>query len=278
MTGQADLSMACRRRFIDGPYGQTHMRFAMAQTEARRPLILFHMFPQSSRNFEALIPHLAKTRTVVAPDIVGFGDSSPPPHPISIDDYASAVWDIIDALELTKFDGKVDVFAIHAGAKVATRTVCQRPERVGKLVISAAAIFDAEEIEQMKKFFIPAPLEEDGQKFKNLWASLMKNKGPDITLEMQAGIFADIVRNGPAAQWGSKTMFEYNDAFPSDLASLSLPVGVFNPYDDLYEITPRLMEHLRNGQYFDRPDWHTGYLDLRAAEVARDIEAFLCAP
>src|SRR5215469_16250303 len=43
-----------------------------------QPVILLHGYAQNSHMWRPLIPELAKTHTVIAPDLRGFGDSSKP--------------------------------------------------------------------------------------------------------------------------------------------------------------------------------------------------------
>ena len=45
---------------------------------AGEPVILLHGYAQNSHMWRPLIPELAKTHTVVAPDLRGFGQSSKP--------------------------------------------------------------------------------------------------------------------------------------------------------------------------------------------------------
>jgi len=42
------------------------------------PIILLHGYAQTSHMWRPLIPELAKTHTIIAPDLRGFGDSSRP--------------------------------------------------------------------------------------------------------------------------------------------------------------------------------------------------------
>ena len=64
--------MTLRRAYVDGPYGQLHLRIAGHGT----PLILLHQSPLSGDQFSAVLPLLAEAGfCAVAMDTPGFGDS-----------------------------------------------------------------------------------------------------------------------------------------------------------------------------------------------------------
>src|SRR6476660_9777321 len=69
-------------------------------------LVLLHGFPTSSRMFRKLIPHLADTYHVVAPDHIGFGQSSMPSldeFPYTFDALADVTSKLLEKLEIASF-------------------------------------------------------------------------------------------------------------------------------------------------------------------------------
>lgn len=265
------------RSFVDGRYGQMHLRTCGPRDADTRPLVCLHMFPQSGRNFEHLLPELGKRRLAIAPDFPGYGESAPPPQPITAQDYAAAIWDVIDQLALTARHGKVDLFGIHAGAKLAVAVASQRPEHIGNIVLSSAAVLTEAELETLKGVFTPIPLDEEGTRFLHLWGLLNNNRSPETTLEMQAISLAEMLRGGEAYEWGHHAVFEYNREFPEAIASLPHHISLLNPGDDLYKMTPRTMGYIRNGELYDHPEWHHGFMELHAAALAEHIDALLSA-
>ena len=264
-----------KRQFIDGRYGQMHLRIAGPETPTRPALVCLHMFPQSGRNFEKLVAAASEHRIVVAPDFPGYGESDPPPSPITASDYAASAWDVVDSLALTDGFGQVDLFGIHAGAKLAVEVAYQRPDEVNKILLSSAAVLYPDELERLRKVFTPIPLDEDGTRFKVLWDMLTKNRGPEMTYEMMATSLAEILRGGEGYEWGHHAVFDYNHRFPDVLRSLHHPIALLNPKDDLYEMTPRTLSYIQNGELFDRPEWGHGFLEVYAADVARTVDDFL---
>lgn len=264
-----------RRQFIDGDYGQIHLRMAAPDRPTERPLVCLHMFPQSGRNFEHFMAEASVDRVVVAPDFPGYGESDPPPAPITVSDYAKSVWDVADALELGKQFGTFDVFGIHAGAKLAVEVVRQRPGDINKVFLSSAAVLYPDELDRLKKTFSPIPLDEEGTRFQHLWSLLVKNRSQDMTDKMMAEAFAEMLRGGEAYEWGHSAVFEFNQQFPDVLASLPHPIALLNPGDDLYEKTPRSLKYIQNGELFDVPEWNHGFLEKRAAEAAKLVRDWL---
>ena len=265
--------MSVVREFVDGPYGQMHLRKTNAWSSGHRPLLCLHMFPQSSVKFRRLLEVVDDDRLVVAPDFPGYGESDHPQQPIAAEDYAASIWRVVDALSLLDPHGQIDVFGIHAGAKLAVEFLSQRPEHVNRVVLSSAAVLYPNEIDELRASFQPIQLDEAGTRFTHLWNLLMRNRHDDMTLERCASVFAEMLRGGEQYEWGHHAVFEYNLKFPSVLESVTHPVALLNPKDELYQMTKRTMTYLPNAQLFDLPEWGHGYLDAhaeRAYALVRD--------
>jgi len=264
-----------KRLFVDGEYGQIHLRMVRPSSPAKRPLVCLHMFPQSGRNFTEFLKEVDDERIVIAPDFPGFGESSSPPEQINASDYARSIWQVIDNLDLLSGHGSVDLFGVHAGAKLATEVARQRPADISSIVLSSAAILYPDELEELKEAFYPIPLDESGSRFSNLWALLIRNQGPGQTLEMLAKSFAEMLRGGERYEWGHYAVYEFNQLFPDIINNLPHSIALLNPKDDLYEMTPRTEPYLRNGKLYNYPDWGQGFLEVQAAEVFYEVKTLL---
>lgn len=264
-----------KRLFVDGRYGQIHLRMGQPTVSSHPPLVCLHMFPQSGRNFARLIAELSIDRVVIAPDFPGYGESDPPPTPISASDYAGSVWDAVDACGLLDECGQVDLFGIHAGAKLAVEAAHQRVDDVSAMVLCSAAVLNSEELRVLRKSLAPIPLDAEGTRFQRLWQMLMRNRGPGMSYGMMAESLAEMIRGGEGYGWGHKAVFDFNASFPEVLQSLPHRITLINPNDDLYEQTPRTVSYLNNGELIDRPQWGHGFLESQAADVARCISKFL---
>ncbi|MEE4349131.1 MAG: alpha/beta fold hydrolase [Pacificimonas sp.] len=277
MSEASPASAAVRRAFVDGPHGQMHLRLSGDPAGPRPPIVLLHMFPQSSRNFSALMTELGKARSVIAPDFPGYGESTPPSAPITAEDYAGSIWSALDTLCVDRRRG-IDLFGIHAGAKLAVEAATQRPAAVRRLALCSAALVTAEETAHMRAAFRQTPLDEDGTHFARLWSLLLANRDRDVPLAAFAEDYAEMLRGGEAYGWGNAALFDYNPKFQAALESLDQPVLVINPGDDLHAVTPRVMPHLKHGQLIEKPDWRYGFLKRRAPELAALLAAFFDDP
>ncbi|MGP3590714.1 alpha/beta fold hydrolase [Vagococcus sp. WN89Y] len=96
-------------------------------------LLLLHGFPSSSHQFRALIPHLAESFHLIAPDLPGFGFTDVPDerrYVYSFDALAQTLAAFVDALELTRYA----MYVFDYGAPTGLRLALRYPERVSGFV------------------------------------------------------------------------------------------------------------------------------------------------
>lgn len=100
------------------------------------PLLLLHGFPQTHVMWAPLAPRLARTHTVIAPDLRGYGDSTVPPD---AGDHAQASFRAMarDQVGLLAAFGypKAAVVGHDRGARVAHRLVLDFPDHVDRLAL-----------------------------------------------------------------------------------------------------------------------------------------------
>jgi pimeloyl-ACP methyl ester carboxylesterase len=94
-------------------------------------LVLLHGITGSSRTWEEVIPALAQHHAVIAPDLLGHGESAKPRGDYSLGAFASGVRDILIALGIEK----ATVVGHSLGGGVAMQFAYQFPERVDRLVL-----------------------------------------------------------------------------------------------------------------------------------------------
>jgi haloacetate dehalogenase len=100
------------------------------------PLLLLHGNPQTHAMWHLVAPELAKTYTVVCPDLRGFGGSLKPPATADHEPYAK----INMARDMVELMGKLghDRFAVAShdrGSRVAHRMAIDHPGKVLKLAV-----------------------------------------------------------------------------------------------------------------------------------------------
>lgn len=259
-----------RRAFVDAKYGQMHYRIA-GEHSAKHPLICLHQSPKSSREFIEFMKVASDDRLVIAIDSPGHGESDVPDKKMGIEEFSRQIWSALDSLDIQK----VDLLGHHTGAKVAAEMAWLHPDRVAGIVMVSALVLTAEERDNFKSMFKPIPLDEDGTRFKEMWAKSIQYRGPGVTLEQLASSMAENLRAGEAYEWGHEAAFNYTDAFAERIAKLPHRITVLNPKDMLFELTPRVGKLLRNGEVIDHPDWGFGFMDTHTEEAVKAVKAAL---
>lgn len=262
-----------RRMFIDCGYGQIHVRVATPKTVTKRPLICLHMSPKSGRLFENFLEAASTDRIVIAPDYPGYGESVIPPAdpPIRVQDYARTMWEVLDGLNIEN----VDIFGHHTGSKVAAEMTHQRPDAVGSIVMVSALVLTLDEQQKFNDSYQPVPLDIEGTRFKKMWDAIVFHRGPGMTLENMATSLGESMRGGEAYEFGHAAAFAYNQFFPDVVKALPHKITVINPKDDLYELTPRVMDLLQNGTLINKPEWGHGFLDAFTDDAVDVVKSAL---
>jgi pimeloyl-ACP methyl ester carboxylesterase len=94
-------------------------------------LVLLHGIAGSGATWEQVIPRLARHHTVLAPDLVGHGQSGKPEGDYSLGAYANGIRDLLDALGL----GSGILVGHSLGGGVALQFAYQFPRRCKGLVL-----------------------------------------------------------------------------------------------------------------------------------------------
>jgi len=95
------------------------------------PIILIHGITSSSENWKTVGPMLARDYTVLAPDLVGHGQSAKPRGDYSMGAFASGIRDLTMALDI----GPATVIGHSLGGGVAMQFSYQFPERAVRLAL-----------------------------------------------------------------------------------------------------------------------------------------------
>jgi len=263
-----------QRGFHDGPYGALHYRLANPPTasnlqQPRRPIVLLHMSPNSSRVFDALVISLSATRTVLALDTPGFGESEPPMQPIGIEQFAATTLYLIQALD---FD-EVDVLGYHTGSMTAIELALIAPDRIKHVVQISSPIYTPEEQLAASQKYRAKELQNDGSHLVAAWQNLQKFYNPDIPRALLGRNFTASLKGGPMSHWGHQAAFIYPLA--AKLPLVEQPVLVINPEDDLVDKTRRAPQLLQQGRLHELPGRSHGFMDQITDEFTLLLAEFL---
>jgi len=113
-------------------------------------ILLLHGFPTSSNMFRNLIPRLATSFHVVAPDYPGFGQSSMPNHEefaYTFENLTNVVEQLVEKIGLTSYS----LYVMDYGAPVGYRLALRHPDRVRALIVQNGNAYD----EGLREFWDP---------------------------------------------------------------------------------------------------------------------------
>jgi pimeloyl-ACP methyl ester carboxylesterase/catechol 2,3-dioxygenase-like lactoylglutathione lyase family enzyme len=264
--GAADTLV--RRRYVDYRYGQLHLREARPGrgVAAKPPLLLFHQTPLSGKLYEKVLPYLADGRAVYAIDTPGYGESDPPPGPLTIEEYAAAIGDFLGTLA-----GPVDLLGYHTGVLLALDLARQFPGRVRKLVLVSVPLFS----EERRRAYQPdrSPLQEDGSHLSTMWKSSWRARGEGQTIDRVAEIVAEKQRAAGRSWWAGPAIFAYDTA--ARLRELEQPSLVIRPKDGLWDNTGAAMPLLRDARIVEFRDWAYGFFDSHPQQLAAVVNGWL---
>ncbi len=259
-----------RRSYIDIRFGQMHVRTAGSNQSGARPLLCFHLSPASGVVYETWLGEMGRDRLCIAPDTPGYGMSDFPQDQPDIADFAGAMTDLMDALDIPE----ADIMGYHTGSKICIELARQQPERVKHLVLISAPIYTEDDLaRQNADMGHPDTPVEDGSHLLHAWAGLWRWRGPEQTPADIMRAYPDHIRGGERKHWGHAAAFSYT--YPETIPDVQQPILVLNTNDDLVVYTRRIREHLRNGKVLELPDWGHGFLDYHTAETAAFVRPFL---
>jgi pimeloyl-ACP methyl ester carboxylesterase len=191
------------RRFVPTRSGKLHI----AVCGDGFPVLLLHQTPRSWDEYRDVLPLLGQNYRAIAMDTVGFGDSEPlPPGSDSIEAWAGAAHDLLDALELKQ----VAVVGHHTGAAIATEMAASQPARIKVLVLSASPYVDAAKRASAvgKKMIDHVDRHVDGKHLLELW-SMRQPFYPEGDIHLLERFVIDALKAGDRAAAGHHVVHRY---------------------------------------------------------------------
>lgn len=206
---EAQAPSTIKRLFVDGKYGQVHLRVATPpeHVEETPALLLLHPSPYSSAFYLDFMAEMSKDRVVIAIDTPGFGDSDRPSDPPSIKDYAANVAITLTALGV---DAPVDVLGYHTGTLIAAELAIAEPARVRRLVLPGVPYFTGEsQTAAFETYAKPDALDSTGAHLQSKWAFTAGGLQYGISLEQAQAHFSDLAQAMPESGHAYYGVFSY---------------------------------------------------------------------
>lgn len=251
----ANMPAATKKRdYATGPFGLVHFQDTGGDGI---PLVMCHQAPQTSRQFDIVLPELAKRGVrAIAVDTPGFGMSDATSFVPTVEDYAKAIPPVLDHLNLRQ----TNMLGHHTGCLIATEVALQFPARVQKLVMHGAFPLTADErakfLEGNKKGEQEFVYEPDGshlmKSFQVRWKMYGEGADPKLTTRVMVEKFMGY---GPF-WYGHHAAFVYDHAAAIPKVKHETLI-LTNTGDQIYAnaLVARKM----------RPDW--AYVELQGGGV-----------
>jgi pimeloyl-ACP methyl ester carboxylesterase len=159
--------MQVKRGFISIADGQVHYRNA-GKRGRHLPFVMLHPGPTSAHSIAPLIERLGEARWVVAPDLMGMGDSDPPAEPEpDMTYFARSVLRFMDAMAIER----CDLWGSVTGARCAVEISLIAPARVNRLFIELLQVSSDERTRRALQLHHAPKISPDhiGSQFRLLW-------------------------------------------------------------------------------------------------------------
>lgn len=264
------------RAYVDGRWGQIHLRVAPGPADAA-PLLMLHQTPKNGWLWEPLFPYLSGGRTLVAPDTPGYGASDRPAEPVEIVDFAAEMVRLMDRLEQEGIapGGRFDLLGYHTGSALAAAIGRIAPDRVRRTVMISMPVFTAEEGAKLATVFPDEPvLEADGSHLMRMWKGLEALTDARASLLWRQQSLAANLVAGTGAYRGFAALSRYDMA--ADIKALRQEdLLIINPEDDLWNETHRAARNLPGARMVTLPGTQHGLFAIMPDRIAGIISDFL---
>jgi pimeloyl-ACP methyl ester carboxylesterase len=224
--------MTTRRSYVDGPFGQIHLRHSGAGI----PLLLLHQSPLSGAMFDAVLPLLADAGfAAVAADTPGFGLSDLPDSEVGIAGYAQAMVAVLDALGWSR----AHVVGHHTGASIAAALGAHHSDRIDRLILNGPALLsDAERAHFAQFRFDALEFQADGSHLLGAWNQRLAASPGWSNLDAMHRYTVEMLANPVHYGRGFSAAFTHDLA--ADLRAIAAPTLILtNSGDDLYSASQR---------------------------------------
>ena len=234
---------------LDAPPTRTRRAFARvrdgvvhyAEAGTGDAVLLLHQTPRSWDEYRDVLPILGRRVRAIAMDTIGFGDSSPPPWPDSIEGYARVAAELLDVLGIER----ASVVGHHTGGVIAIELAASHPERVERLVLSSTPFVDdefrRERAEGPRVDAVAAS--DDGTHLVELWRFRQAFYPPGRP-DLLERFLIDALRAGERRERGHLAVHRYE--MEATIDRVRAPALLIRATDDPFAVghVPRLAERL----------------------------------
>ncbi len=248
------------------------------------PVVLIHGIPTSNQLWRKVMPALAKTHQVFAPDMLNYGKSDKPLDAnVSIEAQSRLIIEFMDKLGLDS----ADIVAHDIGGGVAQLMAVNYADRVRKLVLIDVVCFDSWPIPE----FLPLqkagaeekmPLEDFVKMMRDFMPQGVYNK------DIMTGHVIDLYLSVWSSEAGKKALFrnfrrlnpEYTLAIAGDLKHLANDTLIIWAENDIFQkpaYASKLLETIPNAKLIWVKDAGHWLMEEKPEEISAHLISFLDA-
>lgn len=212
------------------------------------------------------MPLLNTSRRVVAPDYPGYGGSALLSEPPTINDYAKAMLETIDAIS----DSPVAVFGFHTGCLVAIEMALIAPAAMQNVVLCDVPYFTADVRAGLReKFAQPLPVTPKLDSLQAAWEFNITSRVDSVSLERALALFVEHLRGGTHDYYAFDAAFRYD--CEARFAKLKKDTRIIATQSGLLEPSRAAARELANAQLTEALEIKTAVFESSAAAIAKRI-------
>ena len=195
------------RHVIDHQGGELHLLAQGLEARDTPALLLLHQVPSSGWMWREVMSRLPAGLACIAPDLPGYGESTPPRATPSLEGFADAALAGARALH----PGPFVVVGHHTGALVALVSLAREPERV-RGVLGLGLPWFADWPSRFERFARLSPMDPDADpgQLQALWTFTSQSFDSETPLATRLRVFADRLAAGPCWYHGYVALYGYD--------------------------------------------------------------------
>jgi pimeloyl-ACP methyl ester carboxylesterase len=234
-----------------------------AGSEDNPVIVLLHGFPTSSHMFRNLIPLLAASFFVIAPDLPGFGFTSlPETYVHTFDNMGRTISGFLDALEISRFA----MYVFDYGAPAGMRVALERPQSVAAIITQNGNAYE--------EGFVP----ESWATIFKLWETGAQEDRDALRGDLTFAITKlQYTEGSPNPQLIQPEAFFLDQALLDRSGSTEIQLDLFFDYRKNVELYPRFQEYFRSSGVPILAVWGANdifFLPAGATAYGRDARVF----
>ncbi len=267
-----DDPLLIRRSFADLSGGQVH--YARCGVRGGPAVLLLHQSPRSWAEYREVMPRLALHHDVIAMDTVGFGESAPWQGAASIERWAGAAVELLDALDIAH----AYVVGHHTGGVIAVELAAGFGERVLGLVLSSTPYTDAafRRARAERPPIDEVAPSEDGSHLAALWQKRRVFYPADRADLLEAFVL-DALKVGRRLEEGHRAVASYR--MEARIGAITQPVLILRATHDPFAAphAQELLAQLPQARIVDIEGGMVPLPDQMPEAFAREVLRFLAA-